>query len=86
MECRIGCGACCIEASIAQAIPGMPGGKPGGLRCVNLDEKNRCIIWGRPDYPSACANFTPSLEFCGSTNEEAARLLAEAEEATNPER
>jgi len=85
MECRIGCGACCIEASIAEAIPGMPGGKPGGVRCVNLDDSNCCTIWNSPDYPSACRNFTPTLEFCGDSNEDAGRLLAEAEKATIPD-
>ena len=84
MECRIGCGACCIEASIAEAIPGMPNGKPGGVRCVNLDENNRCRIWGQPGYPAACRNFTPNLEFCGSSNEEAMELIAEFERKTQP--
>ena len=85
MKCRIGCGACCIEASIAEAIPGMPDGKPGGVRCVNLDENNRCRIWGQPDYPAACRNFTPTPEFCGSSNEEAMRQIAAFEKATQPD-
>jgi hypothetical protein len=85
MECRIGCGACCIEPSIAEDIPGMSGGKPGGVRCVNLDDFNKCTIWGRADYPMACSNFSPSREFCGYSNEEAMRLLAEAEQATMPD-
>lgn len=85
MECRPGCGACCIEPSIAEAIPGMPDGKPGGVRCVNLDDSNRCTIWGRDDYPDVCRNFTPGREFCGYSNEEAMELLAAAEKATRPD-
>jgi len=63
----------------------MPNGKPGGVRCVNLDDDNRCRIWGQPDYPKACSDFTPTLEFCGSSNEEAMRLIADFEEATIPD-
>lgn len=85
MECRIGCGACCIEASIAESIPGMPNGKPGGVRCVNLDENNCCTIWGKPDYPAVCRNFTPTPEFCGNSNDEAMRLIAGFEKATKPD-
>ncbi len=86
MECRKGCAACCIEASISQAIPGMPGGKPGGVRCVNLDEHGLCTIWNTPDYPSACRNFTPTPEFCGSTNEEAMSILRAFDKATTPDK
>ena len=85
MECRAGCGACCIEASIAGPIPGMPEGKPGGVRCVNLDDENRCKIWNSPDYPPVCRNFSPTVEFCGRSDEEAARLLREAEIASCPD-
>ncbi|MGR5456700.1 YkgJ family cysteine cluster protein, partial [Vibrio alfacsensis] len=30
MDCRLGCGACCIAPSISSPIPGMPNGKPSG--------------------------------------------------------
>ena len=36
MQCRAGCGACCIAISISSPIPGMPLGKPAGVRCVQL--------------------------------------------------
>ncbi|HVK38365.1 MAG TPA: YkgJ family cysteine cluster protein, partial [Candidatus Kapabacteria bacterium] len=36
MTCRDGCGACCIAPSITSPIPGMPDGKPAGVRCVQL--------------------------------------------------
>ncbi|MDD8045446.1 MAG: YkgJ family cysteine cluster protein, partial [Verrucomicrobiota bacterium] len=32
MECRPGCGACCTVVSISSPIPGMPQGKPAGVR------------------------------------------------------
>ena len=38
--CRAGCGACCIAPSISSPIPGMPNGKPAGVRCVQLDANN----------------------------------------------
>jgi Fe-S-cluster containining protein len=38
MECREHCGACCIAPSISSPIPGMPRGKPGGVRCIHLSE------------------------------------------------
>ena len=51
-ECRVGCGACCIAPSIETPFFGMPEGKPAGVRCVHLDEQNRCAIFGRPERPS----------------------------------
>ena len=50
MDCRAGCGACCIAPSISSPIPGMPEGKPAGVRCVQLDEEDRCkTIPGVPE-------------------------------------
>jgi len=43
--CRAGCGACCIAPSISSAIPGMPDGKPAGVRCAQLDEQNLCRLF-----------------------------------------
>lgn len=50
-ECRVGCGACCIAPSISSAIPGMPGGKPAGVRCVQLTDDNRCMLFGTTRAP-----------------------------------
>ncbi|MBM3421317.1 MAG: YkgJ family cysteine cluster protein, partial [Bacteroidetes bacterium] len=36
MDCREGCGACCIALDISSSIPGMEGGKPAGMRCIHL--------------------------------------------------
>jgi hypothetical protein len=57
MNCRAGCGACCIAPSISSPIPGMPQGKPAGVRCIQLDEANRCRIFGRPERPAVCASL-----------------------------
>jgi uncharacterized protein len=84
MVCRPGCGACCIAPSITSPIPGMPEGKPAGVRCVQLDEANRCRIFGRPERPAFCASLQPSAEMCGSSREHAVRWLAALEAATAP--
>ncbi|HEX2642113.1 MAG TPA: YkgJ family cysteine cluster protein, partial [Thermoanaerobaculia bacterium] len=51
MDCRAGCGACCIALSISSPIPGMPDGKPAGVRCVQLTADNLCLIFGLPERP-----------------------------------
>ncbi|RYX96715.1 MAG: YkgJ family cysteine cluster protein [Comamonadaceae bacterium] len=66
MSCRPGCGACCIAPSISSAIPGMPQGKPAGVRCVQLDDLNRCLIFGQPERPAVCGQLGASIEMCGS--------------------
>jgi Fe-S-cluster containining protein len=82
--CRSGCGACCIAPSISSAIPGMPNGKPAGVRCVQLDEANRCKIFGRPERPAVCGGLQPSQEMCGDTQVHALSYLARLDAATSP--
>ncbi len=77
--CRVGCGACCIAISISSPIPGMPNGKPAGVRCVHLDERNMCRLFGSPERPKVCGGFTAEREFCGDTNEEAFQILSDLE-------
>lgn len=84
MECRSGCGACCIAPSITSPIPGMPEGKPAGVRCVQLDDRNRCRIFGRPERPTFCAGLRPSAEMCGSTRDHALAWLSTLERHTTP--
>ena len=84
MEYRIGCGACCIAISISSPIPGMPGGKPAGVRCVQLSDDNRCLIFGQPTRPAACNALTPTAEMCGETFEHAMIYLTWLEEVTRP--
>lgn len=85
MECRIGCGACCIAPSISSALPGMPNGKPAGVRCVQLSDDNRCLLFGKPERPAVCRSLKPSEEMCGNTAEEALIYLTRLEKATKPE-
>ncbi|WP_341676625.1 YkgJ family cysteine cluster protein [Niveibacterium sp. SC-1] len=82
MNCRDGCGACCIAPSISSPIPGMPKGKPAGARCVQLDERNRCRIFGDPRRPAVCASLQPSAEMCGTDREAALHYLHRLEAAT----
>ena len=82
MHCRSGCGACCIAPSISSPIPGMPHGKPAGVRCVQLDGLNRCRIFGQPERPAVCAGLKPEPEMCGRDGAEAMAFLAALERAT----
>ena len=82
MDCRPGCGACCIAPSITSPIPGMPHGKPAGVRCIQLDEQNRCRLFGRPERPPFCGGLQPSAEMCGATREHALLWLTALERAT----
>jgi Fe-S-cluster containining protein len=84
MECRIGCGACCIGLSISSTIPGMPDGKAAGVRCVQLTDDNRCLLFGLPERPAVCVNLQAMREMCGETPEEALTYLAFLERATAP--
>jgi Fe-S-cluster containining protein len=82
MACRPGCGACCIAPSLSSPIPGMPAGKPAGVRCVQLTEDNRCRIYGRPERPGACRSFSALPDSCGADRDEALALLGALEAAT----
>jgi Fe-S-cluster containining protein len=82
--CRIGCGACCIAPSISSPIPGMPEGKPAGVRCVQLTPDNRCRLFGDPARPKVCVEFRPSAEVCGTSQGEALCTLARLESLTLP--
>jgi Fe-S-cluster containining protein len=83
MNCRPGCGACCTAPSITSPIPGMPHGKPAGVRCVQLEDDNRCRIFGLPERPAFCASLKPSAEMCGESREEAMVWLARLETLTS---
>lgn len=82
MECRRGCAACCIAPSISSPIPGMPNGKPAGVRCAQLDDDNRCRLFGRPERPAVCGSLPPSEEMCGDSREQALRWLGWLERET----
>lgn len=84
MDCRPRCGACCTAPSITTPIPGMPQGKPAGVRCVQLDDEDRCRLFGRPERPAVCSSLQPTPEMCGSSPEQARRWLALLERQTAP--
>lgn len=84
MNCRPGCGACCIAPSITSPIPGMPEGKPSGVRCVQLTQDNKCKLFGKPERPKVCISLQPSEELCRGTAGEAMEYLLFLEEATKP--
>ena len=62
----------------------MPHGKPAGVRCAQLDDENRCRLFGRPERPAFCGGLQPSREMCGQTREQAMVWLAAMERATAP--
>jgi uncharacterized protein len=76
MDCRSGCGACCIAPSISSLA------KPAGVACRHLDADLRCSIFGRPQRPACCSGLQPSLEMCGNSREEALAYLARLEATT----
>ena len=80
MLCRTYCGACCIAPSISSPIPGMPHGKPGGVRCIHLSEDFSCLIYGQQGRPTVCDDFKADPEVCGTNSEEALMLLGKLEQ------
>ena len=81
-SCRPGCGACCVAPSISSAIPGMPNGKPAGVRCIQLAADNGCRIFGMPERPAVCASLKPSFEMCGTHQAHALLFLDTLERLT----
>ena len=75
MQCRAGCGACCIAPSISSFIPGMPDGKPAGVRCIHLDTSNMCDLFGDPRRPTVCNQFNATLDVCGDSYKQAMENL-----------
>lgn len=84
MACRDACAACCIAPSITSPIPGMPHGKPAGVRCVQLTQDLRCAIFGRAERPAFCASLAPSAQMCGASAGEAMHYLQWLERETLP--
>jgi Fe-S-cluster containining protein len=84
MNCRVGCGACCIAPSISSPLPKMPQGKPAGVRCAHLSSENLCDLWNSPLRPNVCGGFRAAPDVCGSSREEALVLIADLERSTQP--
>ena len=84
MQCRNSCGACCIAPSINTPLPGMPNGKPAGVRCLHLSEDYLCKIFTDPARPKLCDQFKAGIDVCGTNREEALRLISILEIETSP--
>lgn len=76
MQCRPGCGACCIAPSISSLA------KPAGEPCRHLSGDMRCAVFGRPERPACCSGLQPSAEMCGDDRRQALAYLAQLEAAT----
>jgi Fe-S-cluster containining protein len=84
MDCRKGCGACCIAPDISSPVPGMPDGKPAGVRCANLTADNLCGIFNSLDRPKVCAGLKSDYEMCGGNFIHAMEYLKRLETETRP--
>lgn len=62
----------------------MPGGKPAGVRCAQLDDDLRCRIFGSPLRPACCSGLQPQAEMCGESRDAAFAWLTRLEAATRP--
>jgi hypothetical protein len=62
----------------------MPGGKPAGVPCVQLDDDLRCSLFGRPERPAVCGGLAPSAEMCGDGRVHAMQWLGWLEAQTQP--
>jgi len=82
MDCRVGCGACCIAPSISSPIPGMPNGKPAGVRCIHLNDQNRCELYNDKRRPRVCESFKANYDVCGDTYHQAIENLNWLEKQT----
>ena len=61
----------------------MPQGKPAGVRCIQLDEADRCRLFGDPRRPAVCASLRPTLEMCGTERAHAMHYLTQLEAMTS---
>ena len=84
MDCRVGCGACCIAPSISPSLPALPNGKPAGMRCVHLTSDTRCALFGKPERPATCVGLRPSADMCGDSPSAALATLVAWERLTAP--
>lgn len=90
IECRKGCGACCIFISISSAIPNHPKGKPSGTVCKNMETSFKegqvlftCSLWDTPWFPKICKDFQATSDLCGASRNEAIVNIIEWEYLTS---
>ena len=86
MECRAGCGACCIVPAIHTPFFGMPGGKAAGQRCIHLTVDWLCGLFNDPRRPECCSQFLAETEYCGNDRDTALILLTSLERESDPAR
>ena len=84
MECRKGCGACCIAPSISSPLPGLPFGKMPGVRCPHLNDILQCSLIDDDTRPDACRRFLADEDWCGSNRFEALQTLRRLESDSRP--
>ncbi len=65
--------------SISSHIPGMPSGKPAGVKCIHLTDDFKCLLFNSPDRPRVCIGFQPEILVCGNSREEALSIFAKLE-------
>ena len=56
-------------------MPGMPNGKPAGVRCIYLTSDMACQLFASPERPSFCASFKAEASVCGSSRDEALSII-----------
>ena len=61
----------------------MAQGKPAGMPCIQLDEADRCRLFGDLRRPAVCASLKPSPEMCGDDRAHALRYLDRLEALTS---
>jgi Fe-S-cluster containining protein len=86
MDCRAGCGACCIAPSISSPLPGLPRGKPAGVPCPHLDDALRCRLFGDPRRPAVCGSLQPEPAMCCADRTAALAYLQRLEHETRPDK
>ena len=84
MDCRKGCGACCIAPSISSPLPGLPFGKMPGERCQHLNDLLQCSLIDDERRPDACRRFSADEDCCGSNRFEALQILRRLESDSSP--
>jgi uncharacterized protein len=62
----------------------MDGGKPAGVRCLQLTDDNRCMLFDNNERPAVCRNLKASEEMCGTSSAEAMDILTDWEKLTHP--
>jgi hypothetical protein len=76
MQCRSGCGACCIAPSISSL------NKPADEPCRHLGPDLLCGVFGQAERPACCSGLQASVEMCGENREQALAYLSWLEQTT----